>query len=253
MVGAIAMSEPGAGSDLKGIRTTAVAGADGYQVNGSKTFISNGYLADLILVVVKTDPAAGAQGRVAAAARDEGQPGLPRRPHPRESRAEGPGHLRAVLRRRPRAARERAGRRRRAGLRAADDRAAVRAHHPRRGRRGRDRARAAADGRTHARAQGLRPGADRDAEHPLRAGRDQDRGDHRAHLHRPLHRRHDRRPHGHRAGVDGQVLDLRPAVQGRSTSACSCSAATATCSNTRSRRCTWTRACSASTAAPTRS
>ena len=62
MVGAIAMSEPGAGSDLKGIRTTAVAGAGGYRVNGSKTFISNGYLADLILVVVKTDPAAGARG-----------------------------------------------------------------------------------------------------------------------------------------------------------------------------------------------
>ena len=61
-VAAIAMSEPGAGSDLKGIRTTAVKGADGYRVNGSKTFISNGYLADLIVVVVKTDPAAGAKG-----------------------------------------------------------------------------------------------------------------------------------------------------------------------------------------------
>ena len=62
MVAAIAMSEPGAGSDLKGIRTTAIAGDGGYKVNGSKTFISNGYLADLILVVVKTDPAAGARG-----------------------------------------------------------------------------------------------------------------------------------------------------------------------------------------------
>mgnify|MGYP000654466284 FL=1 len=62
MVAAIAMSEPGAGSDLKGIRTTAIAGDSGYKVNGSKTFISNGYLADLILVVVKTDPAAGARG-----------------------------------------------------------------------------------------------------------------------------------------------------------------------------------------------
>jgi acyl-CoA dehydrogenase len=62
MVGAIAMSEPGAGSDLKGIRTTAVAGPNGYKLNGSKTFISNGYLADLIVVVVKTDPDAGAKG-----------------------------------------------------------------------------------------------------------------------------------------------------------------------------------------------
>lgn len=62
MVAAIAMSEPGAGSDLKGIRTTALKNADGYRINGSKTFISNGYLADLIVVVTKTDPAAGAKG-----------------------------------------------------------------------------------------------------------------------------------------------------------------------------------------------
>lgn len=62
MVAAIAMSEPGAGSDLKGIRSTAVLDGDAYILNGSKTFISNGYLADLIVVVCKTDPAAGAKG-----------------------------------------------------------------------------------------------------------------------------------------------------------------------------------------------
>jgi acyl-CoA dehydrogenase len=62
MVGAIAMSEPGAGSDLKGIRTTADLDQHGYSVNGSKTFISNGYLADLVVVVAKTDPQAGAKG-----------------------------------------------------------------------------------------------------------------------------------------------------------------------------------------------
>ncbi|NNG23030.1 acyl-CoA dehydrogenase [Massilia sp. ML15P13] len=62
MIAAIAMSEPGAGSDLKGIRTTAVRGGDGYRVSGSKTFISNGFMADLILVVAKTDPAAGSKG-----------------------------------------------------------------------------------------------------------------------------------------------------------------------------------------------
>ncbi|HEX8787224.1 MAG TPA: acyl-CoA dehydrogenase family protein [Telluria sp.] len=61
-IAAIAMSEPGAGSDLKGIRTTATRTSDGYRLNGSKTFISNGYLADLILVVAKTDPAAGSKG-----------------------------------------------------------------------------------------------------------------------------------------------------------------------------------------------
>ncbi|MFZ6658045.1 acyl-CoA dehydrogenase family protein [Undibacterium sp. TJN19] len=62
MVAAIAMSEPGAGSDLKGIRTTARQDADSYVINGSKTFISNGYLADLVVVVTKTDPDAGAKG-----------------------------------------------------------------------------------------------------------------------------------------------------------------------------------------------
>lgn len=64
MIAAIAMSEPGAGSDLKGIRTTALADNDGggYLLNGSKIFISNGYLADLIVVVAKTEPEAGARG-----------------------------------------------------------------------------------------------------------------------------------------------------------------------------------------------
>jgi acyl-CoA dehydrogenase len=62
MVAAIAMTEPGAGSDLKGILTTAARNDDGYRLNGTKTFISNGYLADLILVVARTDPALGAKG-----------------------------------------------------------------------------------------------------------------------------------------------------------------------------------------------
>ena len=62
MVAAIAMSEPGAGSDLKGIRSSAIKDGDDYVLNGSKTFISNGYLADLIVVVCKTDPEAGAKG-----------------------------------------------------------------------------------------------------------------------------------------------------------------------------------------------
>ncbi|MES2040172.1 MAG: acyl-CoA dehydrogenase family protein [Pseudomonadota bacterium] len=62
MIAAIAMSEPGAGSDLKGIRTTAAREGDSYVINGSKTFISNGYMADLVVVVTKTDPEAGAKG-----------------------------------------------------------------------------------------------------------------------------------------------------------------------------------------------
>jgi acyl-CoA dehydrogenase len=62
LVGAIAMSEPGTGSDLQGVRTTAKRSGNGYVLNGSKTFITNGQHADLIIVVAKTDPKQGAKG-----------------------------------------------------------------------------------------------------------------------------------------------------------------------------------------------
>jgi len=62
MVGAIAMTEPGTGSDLQGVKTTAKKSGNGYLLNGSKTFITNGQHANLIVVVAKTDPAAGAKG-----------------------------------------------------------------------------------------------------------------------------------------------------------------------------------------------
>jgi len=62
MVGAIAMSEPGAGSDLQGVKTTAQRKGDRYVVNGSKTFITNGWNCDMVIVVAKTDPARGAKG-----------------------------------------------------------------------------------------------------------------------------------------------------------------------------------------------
>lgn len=62
LVGAIAMTEPGAGSDLQGVRTRAELRDGRYRINGSKTFITNGLLAGLILVVCKTDPAQGARG-----------------------------------------------------------------------------------------------------------------------------------------------------------------------------------------------
>jgi acyl-CoA dehydrogenase len=62
LVSAIAMSEPGAGSDLQSVRTTALKDGNGYRINGSKTFISNGQVADFIVVVAKTDPTQGARG-----------------------------------------------------------------------------------------------------------------------------------------------------------------------------------------------
>jgi alkylation response protein AidB-like acyl-CoA dehydrogenase len=74
---AIAMTEPGAGSDLQGIQTTARRDGDHYVLNGQKTFISNGILADLVIVVAKTDPAAGAQG-ISLLVVERGMPGFDR-------------------------------------------------------------------------------------------------------------------------------------------------------------------------------
>jgi acyl-CoA dehydrogenase len=62
LIGAIGMTEPGAGSDLQGLKTRAVLDGDHYIINGSKIFITNGYLAGLIALVVKTQPGSGAKG-----------------------------------------------------------------------------------------------------------------------------------------------------------------------------------------------
>lgn len=62
IVSAIAMTEPGTGSDLAAVATRADRTADGYVLNGAKTFITNGVLADLVIVVAKTDPSAGSRG-----------------------------------------------------------------------------------------------------------------------------------------------------------------------------------------------
>jgi len=62
IITAIAMTEPGTGSDLQSIATTAIKDGDHYVVNGSKTFITNGINADLVIVVAKTDPSQGAMG-----------------------------------------------------------------------------------------------------------------------------------------------------------------------------------------------
>jgi acyl-CoA dehydrogenase len=76
MVSAIAMSEPAAGSDLQGVKTTALLQPDGsYLINGSKTFITNGWHADLVILVAKTDPAAGAKG-TSLFLMEQGMPGF---------------------------------------------------------------------------------------------------------------------------------------------------------------------------------
>ena len=77
MVTAIGMTEPSAGSDLAALRTTAVRDGDGWVLNGSKTFITNGYLADLVVVAAKTTPDRGAKG-ISLFAVEAGMPGFER-------------------------------------------------------------------------------------------------------------------------------------------------------------------------------
>jgi alkylation response protein AidB-like acyl-CoA dehydrogenase len=68
-IGALGLTEPAAGSDLKGIRTRAVREGDEYVINGQKVYISNGQLCDVIVLACKTDPAAGATSRRSASRR----------------------------------------------------------------------------------------------------------------------------------------------------------------------------------------
>ena len=75
LIGAIAMTEPGAGSDLKSVRTTARREGDHYVINGSKTFITNGINCELVIVVAKTAPELGAKG-VSLIVVEEGTPGF---------------------------------------------------------------------------------------------------------------------------------------------------------------------------------
>jgi len=78
LIGAIAMSEPGTGSDLQGVRTTARKSGNGYVLNGSKTFITNGQHANLIVVVAKTDPGRGAKGTSLMVVETDDAPGFRR-------------------------------------------------------------------------------------------------------------------------------------------------------------------------------
>jgi acyl-CoA dehydrogenase len=75
LIGAIAMSEPSAGSDLQGIRASAVRDGDTWVLSGSKTFITNGWHCDLVIVVAKTDPTLGAKG-ISLFVVDTGMPGF---------------------------------------------------------------------------------------------------------------------------------------------------------------------------------
>ncbi|MGR3651179.1 MAG: acyl-CoA dehydrogenase family protein, partial [Roseovarius sp.] len=78
MVGALAMTEPAAGSDVQGIKTRALRDGNAYRLSGQKTFITNGQHADLIIVAAKTDPKAGAKGISLVVVETEGATGFAR-------------------------------------------------------------------------------------------------------------------------------------------------------------------------------
>jgi acyl-CoA dehydrogenase len=154
MVTAIAMTEPGAGSDLQGVKTTAVLDGDEYVINGSKTFITNGFLADLVIVVAKTDPKAGAKGTSLFLV-EANTPGFEK-----GKRLEKVG-MKAQDTSRP------------SGCRVCLSDAGVAAGTSDRGYRrpGLGRGSAAMDAGLHPRSQGLRQGDCRFSEHPLQTGR----------------------------------------------------------------------------------
>ncbi|GAA5129577.1 acyl-CoA dehydrogenase family protein [Haloechinothrix salitolerans] len=77
LIGALAMTEPGAGSDLRGIRTSAHRDGDDWILNGQKTFISSGIMADVVIVAAKTDPDAGSKGYTLFVV-ENGMPGFTR-------------------------------------------------------------------------------------------------------------------------------------------------------------------------------
>jgi len=80
IISAIAMTEPGTGSDLQAVKTTAIRDGDDYVINGSKTFITNGYNANLICIVAKTDPEARAKGISLIMTEVDGLDGFSRNP-----------------------------------------------------------------------------------------------------------------------------------------------------------------------------
>ena len=102
LITAVAMTEPGIGSDLAGMRATARRDGDVYVVNGAKTFITNGINADLVITAVKTDPSQRHAG-ISLLILERGMHGLRTRAQPREARPARAGHRGAVLRRRSRA------------------------------------------------------------------------------------------------------------------------------------------------------
>jgi acyl-CoA dehydrogenase len=91
------MTEPGTGSDLKSVKTTAELVGNEYVLNGSKIFITNGQTADLIIVVAKTDKTMGTKGVSLLVLETEGADGLHAGAEPQKTRLQGQRHIRTVF------------------------------------------------------------------------------------------------------------------------------------------------------------
>ena len=205
-VGAIAMTEPGTGSDLQAVRTVARKAGNHYVLSGQKTFISNGQSADLIVVVAKTDPALGAKEISLIVVETAEAEGFRARAISTSSIRDA-GHLRALLRRRARADRQSARARRATGVRAAHAAIAAGTAHHRCRRRGDDGARARRDDSPReATAQGLRPAPDRLPEHAVQARRVQDRSRDCAGVRRPTRWSASRRQARRGSSLDGASI-----------------------------------------------
>ncbi len=174
MVGAIAMTEPGTGSDLQAVKTTAKKQGNSYVINGQKTFITNGQAADLVIVVARTG-GPGAKGLSLIVVETEGAEGYRRGRNLDKIGLHASDTSELFFDNVDGAAGKPARQRGRQRLRAAD--AAIAAGAPlARGRRGRlDGARGQGDGRLHQGAHRVRQAADRIPEHRLQARRAQDR------------------------------------------------------------------------------
>ena len=251
----IAMTEPGTGSDLANVQTRARRDGDHYVINGAKTFISNGQIGDLFIVVCQAPiPTPTRRTRASASILVEADaPGFVQRPQARQARPARPGHQRARLRGLPRAGVEPA-RRRRAGLQDADGAAPAGAPDDRRRARSRRAGRAlddtidvrqAARRRSASRSPRSRTPSSRSPSSPPRS-----RSARRSSTScwpRTCAARTSSPRSAWRSG------GRRICRSGSPASACSSTAATASCSSTRSRWTTPTPRCSRSTPAPTRS
>ena len=209
LVTALGMTEPGTGSDLAALATTAVRDGDDYVINGSKTFISNGQLCDIVVVAAKTDPdPANAHKGISLFVVEAGRKGFTKGKKLQKMGMASQDTSRAVLRGLPGPGRQPARAR---GRRLHDDDAEAPAGAAVRGdRRGRRR-RAGAGGhdRVHQGAQGVRQADQQVPEHPVQAGRVPGQGRGRPGLRRQGDRRARRRQVPGQGVLDRQVLDHR--------------------------------------------